>query len=251
MSRPAAIIKPIEGTPDGVLANVFSNERHIDAPDIDLPETHLLNERLQMDALTLLGGVPDSSIPAAFLDPQYRGVLDKMKYGNEGKDRGKARVMLPQMTEADIAAIVNEIDRVLIPSGHLFIWMDKFHLCQGFGEWLDGTKLERVDLVVWCKEHYAMGYRTRRQSEYLVVLQKLPRRAKGVWTIHTIPDVWWEQIPRGEKTTHRKPVDLQGELIAAVTNASDIVLDPAAGSFSVMDAALRRGRNFLGADILG
>ncbi|MCY4437343.1 MAG: DNA methyltransferase [Chloroflexi bacterium] len=204
-----------------------------------------------MDALTFLGGVPDSSIPAAFLDPQYRGVLDKMKYGNEGKTRGKARVMLPQMKEGDITAIVGEISRVLIPSGHLFLWMDKFHLCEGFHDWRLGTSLQCVDLVVWNKERLAMGYRTRRTAEYLVILQKTPRRAKGVWTVHNIPDVWSESIPRNENTTHRKPVDLQGELITAVTNASDIVLDPAAGSFSVMDAALRRGRNFLGADIRG
>ena len=250
MSRQSAIIKPVEGTPDGVLATVFSDERHIDAPDIDLPETHVLNERLQMDALTLLEGIPNKSIPVAFFDPQYRGVLDKMAYGNEGKQRGKQRSQLPQMTEDDITVIIQGISRVLIPSGHLFMWMDKFHICEGVKGWLDGTSLECVDLVVWNKMRLAMGYRTRRTAEYLVVLQNAPRRAKGVWTIHNIPDVWAEDVPR-KSHTHRKPLDLQGELIAAVTNPADIVLDPAAGSFSVMDSAIRRGRNFLGGDVLG
>ena len=46
--------------------------------------------------------------------------------------------------------------------------------------------------------------------------------------------------------THRKPLDLQGELISAVSDADDIVIDPAAGSFSVMEACKLRGRNFLG-----
>ena len=202
-----------------------------------------------MDAFTLLGGVDDAVIPAAFFDPQYRGVLDKLSYGDEGKARDKARTALPQMTEEVIAGIIRELSRVLVPSGHLFLWIDKFHLVEGFADWLQDTSLETVDLVTWHKLRIGMGYRTRRTSEYLVVLQKKPRRAKGVWSVHTIPDVWSEKA-EGAKHAHRKPVDLQGELIAAVTNPGDVVLDPAAGSFSVWDAAAARGRNFLGGDIL-
>ena len=95
-----------------------------------------------------------------------------------------------------------------------------------------------------------MGYRTRRMSEHVIILQKEPRRAKGVWMIHTIPDVWPEEVKRNGHT-HKKPVRLQGELIAAVSNAGDIVIDPAAGSFSVMEACKLRGRNFLGCDLNG
>ncbi len=246
MTCPQKIIPSVEGSPD----SVFSGERTIEAPDIDLPPTHRLNERLTMDALELLGGIPEASIPAAFLDPQYRGVLDKLAYGNEGKGRSKARCDLPQMTEEVIGAIVSELSRVLIRSGHLFLWMDKFHLCEGFTRWLNGTSLEVVDLVTWHKERMGMGYRTRRTSEHLVVLQKAPRRAKGVWSIHTIPDIWKEKTTNGKHAPHCKPINLQGELIAAVTQAGDIVVDPAAGSFSVMEAARQRGRNFLGGDIL-
>lgn len=203
-----------------------------------------------MDALELLGGIPAASIPAAFLDPQYRGVLDKLAYGNEGKSRGKARCDLPQMTEEVIGEIVSELNRVLIKSGHLFLWMDKFHLCEGFTHWLKDTNLEVVDLVTWHKMRVGMGYRTRRTSEHLVVLQKAPRRAKGVWSIRTIPDIWQEKVTNGKHAPHRKPINLQSELIAAVTQAGDIVVDPAAGSFSVMESAHLRGRNFLGGDLL-
>lgn len=227
---------------------VFSSTRDVrlDAPS--LPATHQLDTRLRMDALTLLGGVPEATIPAVFLDPQYRGVLDKLSYGNEGKSRGKQRSELPQMTEDVIGAIVAGIDRILIPLGHLFLWIDKFHLCEGFTRWLDGTALSVVDLVTWHKMRIGMGYRTRRTSEYLVVLQKEPRRAKGVWSVHTIPDVWQEPVERGLHA-HRKPVDLQTELIKAVTDPGDIIVDPAAGSFSVMQSAHACDRHFLGCDI--
>lgn len=64
----------------------------------------------------------DNSIATAFFDPQYRGVLDKLKYGNEGKGRGKARSELKQMDEETIINFIEEIDRVLKDSGHLFLW---------------------------------------------------------------------------------------------------------------------------------
>ena len=228
---------------------VFSNHRTLQAPRLDLPPELVPNTRLQMDGLHFLSLLPADSIPVAFLDPQYRGVLDKLAYGNEGVTRGQGRSALMQMDEATIAEFVRGIDRVLTPSGHLFLWMDKFHLCQDFQEWLADTALEVVDLVVWDKDRMGMGYRTRRQSEYCVVLQKQPRRAKGVWKLHNIPDVWREKKP-SKGHAHSKPIDLQARLIQAVSQPGDAVIDPAAGSFSVLYAARDVGREFLGCDIL-
>lgn len=103
-------------------------------------------------------------------------------------------------------------------------------------------------MLTWDKGKIGLGYRTRHRSEFCVILQKELRRTKGVWSLRNIPDVWREKIP--EKThPHHKPIDLQGKLIAAVTSDNDIVVDPAAGSFSVLDACRFRGRNFLGCDI--
>ena len=201
------------------------------------------------DGLAMLRVMESGSAAAAFFDPQYRGVLDKLAYGNEGETRGRARCALQQMPESVISGFVSEIGRVLRPSGHLFLWVDKFHLCEGVSAWFSDPDMEQVDLVVWNKERIGQGYRTRRTSEYLLVWQKRPKRAKGVWTDHSIPDVWGERLPRGAGHPHRKPVELQRRLIEAVTCAGDLVVDPAAGSFSVMTAALACGRTFLGTDL--
>ena len=97
-----------------------------------------------------------------------------------------------------------------------------------------------------------MGYRTRRFGEHLVILQKKPLRAKGVWRLHDIPDVWSEKIENGNRShTHAKPIELQKKLIEAVTNVGDIVVDPAAGGYSVLTAALAVDRHFLGCDLKG
>ena len=250
MARPAEKIKPIDKVADTAITNVFSNKRNIKSPNLVLPRSLGLNKRLQMDGLKFLSKIPNETIPVAFFDPQYRGVLDKLSYGNEGEQRGRARASLPQMTKEVITKFIQGIDKTLIPSGHLFLWMDKFHLCTGFSDWLSGTTLEVVDMLTWDKGKIGMGYRTRRRSEHLIILQKSPRKAKGVWKLHNIPDVWLEEVNRNG-FTHKKPVQLQKELIASVSDLGDVVIDPASGSFSVMEACRLCERNFLGCDING
>ena len=239
---------------DGTLAlpkpTVFSNTRTIRAPRLRKYAKLPLDKRNKMDGLKLLGKLEADSVPIIFLDPQYRGVLDKMKYGNEGKSRGGGRVALPQMTEETIKKFIADIDRVLLPTGHLFLWVDKFHIFESVRDWVDGTAMSIVDMITWKKSRMGMGYRTRRKAEYLVVIQKYPQRAKGVWMIHNIPDVWEEPQDKSGHP-HRKPLELQKKLIAAVSNKGDLIVDPAAGSFSVMEAAHAEERRFLGCDLNG
>ncbi len=208
------------------------------------------NKELKMEGLHFLNLLNDDDVSACFFDPQYRGVLDKMKYGNEGVKRGKERCSLNQMSIGEIKKFLEVISSKLLPSGHLFLWVDKFHLCQGITEWFVNTSLDIVDMIVWNKDRMGMGYRTRRFCEYLVILQKQPRKAKGVWTIHNIPDFHTEKI-NDKQHTHQKPILLQEKLIEATTKQDNIVIDPCAGSFSVLRACLNTGRKFLGCDING
>ena len=206
-----------------------------------------MNKKNKANGLDLLMDIEEGSIATAFFDPQYRGVLDKLKYGNEGKARGKARCELEQMDEDTIVSFIKEIDRVLKKSGHLFLWVDKFHLCQGVLDWFKDTELNLVDMIVWDKGKIGMGYRTRRKSEYLIVFQKSPVKAKACWTDHAIPDVWLEKTEKVHP--HSKPIELQKRLIAATTIDGDVILDPASGGFSVMKACEELGRDFIGSDI--
>ena len=207
-----------------------------------------LDRRNRYDGLDLLAGLEPASLPVCIFDPQYRGVLDKMRYGNEGVSRGRSRSALPQMSEETIARFIAGIAEALTPSGHLFLWVDKYHLCRGVGPWVAEVDLEIVDLITWDKGRMGMGYRTRRVAEYLLVLQKSPQVAEGVWRKDDVPDVWREPVAR-QGAVHPKPVGLQAALIEAVTDPGDVVLDPAAGSYSTLAAAQRVGRRFLGCDI--
>ena len=210
-----------------------------------------LDVRHRMDGLDLMGTLADDFVPVVFFDPQHRGVLDKLAYGNEGKARGRARASLVQMPEPVIRRFLGEIARILCPSGYLFLWVDKFHLCSGCAGWFAQLPVEVVDLVTWDKGRIGMGYRTRRRAEYLLVVQRSPCRVGGGWKGRDLPDVWSERLPSGRPHIHQKPVGLQAALIEAVTEPGDLVVDPAAGSFSVMESARSVGRHFLGGDLNG
>ena len=254
------IIKPLKGTfSETVKAvatydqkSVFSSERLLLSPKLKISSKLKFNTRQKMDGLKFLKLLPKEGIPLVFFDPQYRSVMDKQNYGNEGVGRGKKRTELPQMSDKLIKKFITEIEHILIPSGHLMLWVDKFIIVAGIHtRILEGSALQLVDMITWNKKRMGMGYRSRHFSEHLLILQKPPVRAKGIWVIHDIPDVWDEKIENGNKNhAHSKPVMLQQKLIKATTNKGDIIVDPASGGYSVMEAAMDCGRNFLGCDII-
>lgn len=202
-----------------------------------------INSTNVADGIELLQSIPDCMSKLVFFDPQYRGVMEYLKYGNEGA-RQKDRAGLPQMSDDTINAFMSEIFRVLTPSGHMLMWIDKFQL---FNMNPDG--FQRVDLIVWNKLRMGMGYHSRRTSEYLLVFQKPPKRAKGIWKDHGIPDVWDEKVDR-KRHAHSKPIALQERLIKCLTDEGDLVIDPCAGGYSVLDACISTNRTFIGCDLI-
>ncbi len=112
--------------------SVFSKKRVVKQPTFTNIDGLSIDRPQKMDGLSMLNKIESSTIPLVFFDPQYRAILDKQKYGNEGETRGKKRSELPQMTEDIIAEFVMEIERILIPKGHLMLWVDKYILCDGF-----------------------------------------------------------------------------------------------------------------------
>jgi site-specific DNA-methyltransferase (adenine-specific) len=198
------------------------------------------------DALELLQSLAEGSAAAAFFDPQHRGVLDRLAYGNEGS-RQKERCALPAMTNEYIDACCRDTARVLRPSGYLFLWVDTFRLCRGDHLCLKDI-LPCVDLIAWDNCKPTMGYRSRRRGDYLLVLQKPPLKAKATWTDHSIPSRWIEKVDR-RIHPHVKPISLIRRLVASVTVPGDLVADPAAGSFAVMRVTHELGRRFVGCDL--
>jgi site-specific DNA-methyltransferase (adenine-specific) len=200
---------------------------------------------LRGDALALLRSLPDGCTPLVFFDPQHRGVLDHLQYGNEGS-RQRGRAKLPAMTGDYIDACCREAIRVLKPSGYLLRWIDTYHLCEA--DHLRVADVCRcVDLIAWDNLRPGNGYRSRRRGDYLIVLQKPPIHAR-TWRDHGIPNRWPEKVDR-KLHPHIKPIGLIARLIGGTTQPGDMIIDPAAGSFIVMKAAHQLGRQFIGCDL--
>jgi site-specific DNA-methyltransferase (adenine-specific) len=200
------------------------------------------------DALELLRSLPDPCTRLVFFDPQHRENLDKLKYGNEGS-RQHERCLLPQMPTDYIFECCREGTRVLMPGGYLALWVNAFQIGEGYHlRVADAAALNVVDLLSWDNGRMGMGARSRRRGDYLFMLQKPPIKAKATWRDHGIPDHWPEKVDR-KIHPHVKPSGLISRLIGAITAPGEIVIDPAAGSFTVMHAAIALGRDFLGCDI--
>ena len=197
---------------------VFVRGRSLPQPKIELPHGLLHNRRIKSNGLDFLARLEAARFPLVFFDPQYRGVLDHQAYGNEGA-RQRARSTLRQMTDDEIGRFFHEIDRVLMPSGHLMLWTDKFHLCTGMQPWFEGTQLEMSISSCGTGAAWAWVIVAAASANYLAVLQKAPRRAKGVSGAHDIPDVWDEKVTKAGP--HAKPLGLQSRLIKSLSQPGD------------------------------
>jgi site-specific DNA-methyltransferase (adenine-specific) len=208
------------------------------------------NARQIASGFTLLRALEDDSAALVFFDPQYRAVLNKLQFGNEC-ERQKRRAELPQMSDVWIATWVEEIERVLRPRGHLAFWVDKYTLASGKHlEYLRHARLlSIVDLICWSTLRFGMGRRTRTSTEYLLIVQRHPTKAEGVWLDKSMRDSWPEMSDR-ERHAHAKPYQLTERIIRAVTQRGDLVVDPCAGSYVVLDACRSTGREFVGCDLV-
>jgi site-specific DNA-methyltransferase (adenine-specific) len=210
----------------------------------------VLNSRQTMNGFAMLRAMEDESAALAVFDPQYRAVLNKLEFGNEGH-RQQRRADLPQMKDGDIALFVEQIERVLRASGHLAFWIDKYSIGSGHHlKYFRYSTLKIVDLIAWNTLRFGMGRRSRGSTEFLIIAQKYPVRAKGVWTDNSIRDAWIESSDRAEHP-HAKPYQLTERIIRATTRRDDLVVDPCAGSYVVLEACRATGRNFMGCDLRG
>jgi site-specific DNA-methyltransferase (adenine-specific) len=204
-----------------------------------------LNTPQRGDSLALLRSLADSSVAMVNFDPQHRGVLDHLKFGNEGA-RQRGRSLLPAMTDEYIDECLREATRVLAPSGNVILWADTFQVGQD-SHLRVADALSCVDVLAWDSLRMGMGKRSRRRGDYVLILQRPPITAKN-WTDHSIPSRWAEKVDR-KIHPHIKLRGLLTRLIAATTKVGDVVVDPCAGSFLVLDICQELGRDFVGVDI--
>ncbi|WNE40128.1 MAG: Modification methylase DpnIIB [Mycoplasmataceae bacterium] len=181
----------------------------------------------------------DQITPLVFFDPQYDPV---------SKVCWNKKTPLAYQTEQEINQFMQEIERILEPNGYLCLWVNKWVLLEyRIQNWLKNVdKLKVVDVLAWNKDKLGMGARFRNQLEFLVLLQKFPYKVN--FPDRRITNLWTEKINQ-KKHPHQKPLQLLKRLISTLTQESDLIIDPCAGSFVSLTACQALNRNFLGCDL--
>ncbi|CAI2180006.1 12249_t:CDS:2 [Funneliformis geosporum] len=87
-------------------------------------------------------------------------------------------------------------------------------------------------------------------SENSCFFAKFPQSGK-VFKNRSFGNVWEENVvPTSKrKHPHQKPKELIKALISATTNEGDLIIDPCAGSFVVLEVCQELDRKFLGCDL--
>lgn len=191
---------------------------------------------------------------------------------------GDCREILPALIGADVEAIItdppyNTINRDTAG-------LRKIHKGRADSEPVDieslapvFARLARGSVYVWCAQEQLSrwlrafqreGMTTRTgvwwktnpspmNGEHLwlsaIELCAFARHKGATFNLHCVAPVWRFPIaaPNGHPTP--KPIPLMAELVSASTRSADLVLDPFAGSGSVLIAAKNLGRRAIGIEI--
>ena len=203
----------------------------------------LLNVRQSGEALELLISLKENSVSLVFLDPQYEPVKNVLS------------VNYPLYSQSDyqILRILEQIERVLKSSSFCLLWVNKTLLGNDrIPLWLLKTPtLKIVDFLVWHKKNtLGLGNWLRSNAEFCFLIQKFPQSGK-LFKNRSFGNVWEENVVPSSKRKHphQKPKELIKALVEATTEKGDLIIDPCAGSFVVLEVCQELNREFCGVDL--
>jgi len=182
-------------------------------------------------------------VDLVFCDPQYEKVSNVLHTNYP---------LYPQ-SDYQIMRIIEQVGRVLKPSSFCLLWINKGLLgSDRIAAWMiKAPNLKIVDCLVWYKKNtLGLGTWLRSNAEFCFLLQKYPTTGKK-FTNRSFGTAWEENsLPTSQrKYPHQKPRELIKTLITATTQEGDLVVDPCAGSFVVLDVCQELKRDYLGCDL--
>ncbi len=215
------------------------------------------------DCLQWLATLPDQSVDIIWTDPPYGNNQNKNDLNASLKKAGKSgsqpRTILnddPDSWEPLIKGLVSHAKRILKPNSCICC------CCGGGGgrnvgfanmaKWLD-DELRFDQAVVWNKGGLGLGWRYRRNYEFVMVAH--PKRGRMKWEakFHDKRTANIVEIPRvpPKKDGHPtpKPVELVKHFLALHGKKGDVVCDPFAGAGTTCVAAKALGMRYIACEL--
>ncbi len=198
-----------------------------------------------MDCIEGMQQIGTASVDCIITDPPY--AIPASHYQSRAKSRWKNKYSDNSILEFFWTAVLDEAVRVLRPSGHLFVF------CNGNSYPVFYVPVfERFDnakSLVWDKGHFGFGRGFRNQHELIVWGRNESAAFLEDGRAHA--DVLRHPVISQAVREHpvEKPESLMMELIAPTTPEGGLVLDPFCGSGTVLTAAKKLNRHFIGFDL--
>jgi len=211
------------------------------------------------DSRLLLAGLDAASVSLVLTDPPF-GIeqigLNRRHDLSGGSNAQQASLQeTDNLSDAAVGALLRwlmpEIERVLKPSGHFYI----FTCQQMWGRLREATLDAGLELqeypLVWSKGRTTApgrGYMYSPCSEPVLFGWKPPRKRMLEKNMAALLEC---KPIRGKRSIHpfQKPVELLKTLVSQSTLPGETVLDPFCGSASTLVAAVKLGRSAVGFDL--
>ncbi len=217
------------------------------------------------DCFETMREIPKESVDLILTDPAYEslrrwegiGTTARMGLGKKGSNADDPSKFFPTISNDDLPDLVQEFDRILKPSRHIYIMCDfetlKILYSVAIGEgvfapvgyhWLAPCKP-----LIWDKMAMGTGYTYRQQYEFILMLWKGPKKRQ--LNDLSIPDILrFKRVAGKDKLIPtQKPIELFELLISQSTQEGESVFDPFYGAGTTMVAADRLKRLWFGCDI--
>ena len=204
---------------------------------------------IEGDAYDVMQQMEDNSIDLIITDSPYSILNKQLATGTTRKLSGKWSFKTQDLNEAYYLELI----RILKPGGHYFTFLpsdtkdtNAYNLRQIDAAQNAGFTFNKK--FIWDKVSIGMGYHGRSRYEQIIFFSKGTRRMPSDLSI---PDLLsHKRIPPKQRIHEtQKPTELIIDLIHFSTEPGEWVLDPFAGSFSTIEAALKTRRHSIGIEL--
>jgi site-specific DNA-methyltransferase (adenine-specific) len=240
-----------------------------------------MSKIIQGNCIEILKTIESNSIDCCITDPPYNitgsgrkekiGWLKSNKYWAEEKKIDLINESWDNFSDSDYESFtiswLSEIKRILKPNGNIIIF-GSFHNIYTVGYILKKMDLKIINSIVWFKRNAFPNITGRmfcESTEHIIwATNNNIKKAKN-WTFNyktmkelnggkqmrnmfDIPNTKASEKKLG-KHPAQKPIELLENLILAVSNENDIIIDPFLGSGTTALVAKKNNRNYIGIEI--